>query len=136
MTPIHTTISIREGVRVSVLLTPALSGVAKRRGIDLMRELNESKEDPSALNIVFAKIIYCGAISAHEVAAVDNPALGEFGYTFSDILEWSYRDADEYLKTVDKVLEAFTGKTLAQYGQGAEVKKKRKGRLSSSTTNR
>lgn len=105
MNRVQTTIDLREGVTVSILVTPALYGVAKRRGIDLVADANAGDTYAS-----YVKIIYCAAINAWEVAAVDDPKRGEFPYTFADFHTWAWADRDRLTKMVAFCYEAMTGK--------------------------
>ena len=103
----RTSIELKEGVAVEILVTPALYSVAKRRGIDLVADINAGDWQSS-----YVKMLYCAAISAWEVAAVDDPSRGEFPYTFADIHEWAWADTARLAKTIGFMYEALTGKPL------------------------
>lgn len=120
MERIRTTIELREGVTVEILVTPALYGEAKRRGIDLMADANAGDVYGS-----YIKIIYCAAISAWEVAAVDDPKMGAFPYKYADFYEWAWADRDRLAGMVAFVYEAMTGKRFEDLEKEAakDVKK-------------
>lgn len=121
MTVKYFTIDIREGERVTLLLTPALYGVGKARGIDLASDLKS--EDKSAVTKAYAKLAYCAAINAWEVNGVDDPNAGDFPYRYADFDRWAWEHQDELLKFIDAVLIAFTGKGLKEHASQT-VKKK------------
>ena len=124
MTPIRTSIEIKQGVRTSLLLTPALYGCASARGIDLS---TRSGEDAKAVIRTYTKIAYCAAINAWEVDSVDDPGKGEFPYSFADFDAWAWSHPDEVKRIIDAVLVAFTGKTLKE-SVADGVKKKTRAR--------
>lgn len=101
----RTSIELKDGVAVEILVTPALYSVAKRRGIDLVSDINAGDWQGS-----YIKMLYCAAISAWEVAAVDDPKRGEFPYKFSDIYEWAWADTERLGRIVAFIYEALTGK--------------------------
>lgn len=119
----RTSIELREGVTVEILVTPALYGVAKRRGIDLTADVNAGDVYGS-----YVKTLYCAAISAWEVAAVDDPKLGEFPYKYSDFHEWAWADAKRLARMVAFIYEALTGKRFEDIGKESEGSKKNAGR--------
>lgn len=118
-------IEIREGVRVALLLTPALYGVASRRGVDIVAELKGEHNDSSDIVRVYTKMLYFAALNEWEVAAVDNPKAEPFAYTFADFDAWAWEHPEALKDAVNALLEAFTGKPLSDY-EG--VKKKSKSR--------
>lgn len=102
----RTTIGLKEGVAVEILVTPSLYGVAKRRGIDLTSAEMGNTEDVLAL---YERIVYCAAINAWEVAQVDDPAKGAFPYTFADIHEWAWADGRKaFLEVVKFIAQALS----------------------------
>lgn len=110
----RTSIELREGVAVDILVTPALYSVAKKRGIDLVADANAGDIYTS-----YIKMLYCAAILAWEVAAVDDPKLGEFPHKYADFHEWAYADAQRLNKTVAFLYEAITGKRFEDIGKDA-----------------
>ena len=72
----------------------------------------------------------------------DSPEMGECSYRLMDFVEWASNDADAFVKAVNFVLSALTGKELKDYategakpsenaeetangsGEGEDVKKK------------
>ena len=128
MTPKRIRIDLKEGVGIDLLLTPALYGVGKARGIDLVADLRDNGNDPTSITRVYTKMTYCAAINAWEVASVDDPGKGPFPYTFADFDAWSWEKPDDLLRVIDAFLVAFTGKGLKGHQEGAQedVKKKMK----------
>lgn len=116
----RTQIELREGVAVDVLVTPALYRVAKQRGINLVSDSNAGDDDPFTSYI---KMLYCAAINAWEVDAVDNPGKGDFPYRYSEFDEWAWSDRARLNKMIQFLYEALTGKPLVQ--AVSEVKKKK-----------
>ena len=122
---IRTTIELGEGVRVEILVTPALYRIAKQRGISLVDDANAGDADPYTSYI---KILYCAAINAWEVAAVDDPTMGEFPHKYAEFDEWAWSDKARLGRMINFIYEALTGKTLKDtLKEGVEeVKKKSK----------
>lgn len=118
----RTSIELKEGVTVEILVTPALYSVAKRRGIDLVGDVNAGDVYGS-----YVKMMYCGAISAWEVEAVDNPEKGEFPYKFSDFHEWAWADTKRLAGTIAFMYEAMTGKRMSDLAGDIKKKRSRKG---------
>jgi hypothetical protein len=118
MDRIRLSIELREGVTAELLVTPALYSVAKKRGIDLTADVNAGDWVTS-----YIKTIYCAAISAWEVAAVDDPKRGEFPHKYEDFHAWAWEDRDRFTAVVRSVFQALTGKTLEE-ATAAGVKKK------------
>lgn len=115
----RTSIELKDGVTVEILVTPALYSVAKRRGIDLVADVNAGDVYGS-----YVKMLYCAAISAWDVAAVDDPKRGEFPYKFSDIYEWAWADTERLARMVGFIYEALTGNRFEDIGkEGGGVKK-------------
>lgn len=125
MTPTRYKITLGEGVGVNVLLTPALYGVARSRGIDLA--LADGR-DATAVTRTYAKIAYCGALNAWEVDAVDDPDKGAFPYRYEDFDTWAWSSPDALTSFIDAVLVAFTGKGLKATAAEAVKKKTRAAR--------
>lgn len=115
----RTSIELKDGVAVEILVTPALYSVAKRRGIDLVSDVNAGDVYGS-----YVKMLYCAAISAWDVAAVDDPARGEFPYKFSDIYEWAWADTERLARMVAFIYEALTGKRFEEIGKEDTAVKK------------
>ena len=115
----RTSIELKDGVAVEILVTPALYSVARRRGIDLVADANAGDVYGS-----YVKMLYCAAISAWDVAAVDDPKRGDFPYTFADFYEWAWADTERLARIVAFIYEALTGKRIEDIGkEAAEVKK-------------
>ena len=105
------TIKMRGGAQVELLATPALFAMAKKRGLDIEADTQNSAEVLSA----FTKLIYLSALNAWEVRKFDNPTIGDFKYTLMDFMEWGSNDAEEFVKAVNFVLAALTHKELKDY---------------------
>lgn len=105
----RTTIELKDGVQVEILVTPALYSVAKRKGIDLVADINAGDWQTS-----YIKMLYCSALNAWEVAAVDDPKMGDFPYKFADFHEWAWADTERLGKIIAFLYEALTGKPLAE----------------------
>lgn len=126
-------IQLKEGVTADLLLTPALYGVAKERGIDLFGEIarREDGAEPRVGKTLecYSKIAYCAAILAWEVDAVDHPGKGECPYTYKDFYVWAYANPREFGRTIKAILAALTGKTFGEYlaeqQEGGEAEKKK-----------
>lgn len=120
-------IHLREGVTARLLLTPALYGVAKERGIDLYTSGTQDKT--SWVVDLYAKMAYCAAISAWEVESVDDPGKGEFPFNFEDFTIWAWENPKEFGTTIDAILLALTGKRARDYvreeAAEAEAEKKK-----------
>ena len=121
-------VHLEEGVTAKLLLTPALYGVAKERGINLFPPEVAAQDKTSRVFDLYAKIAYCAAISAWEVEAVDDPDKGDCPWTFEQFTIWSWNNQKEFGRTVDAILEALTGKSARAYVREAvqeEVEKKK-----------
>ena len=135
------TIRMKGGV-VELLATPALFGIAQRKGMTIEAD----SENVSEVYSAYTKLIYLAALNAWEVRRYDNPSMGECQYKLMDFVEWASNDADAFVKAVNFVLSALTGKELKDYategakpsenaeetangsGEGEDVKKKSKSR--------
>ena len=118
----RTSIELKDGVTVEILVTPALYSVAKRRGIDLVADVNAGDVYGS-----YVKMLYCAAISAWDVAAVDDPKRGEFPYKFSDIYEWAWADTERLARMVSFIYEALTGNRFEDIGKDVKKNGSRRG---------
>lgn len=116
-------IELREGVKVELLFTLALFGVAKRRGIALDIEEGAGAEERITY---FVKLMYAAAILAHEYRLIDSPGLGEFPYNIMDFAEWSGNHPIQFAKIIKGASAAIAGVEPEEgEAQGAEdVKKK------------
>lgn len=130
MRQVRDTIEIREGVKVELLYTPSLFGIARQKGLDMTAE---SKDMPSVLR-VYCKALYCAAVNAWECRRMDHPDMGDFPYEFIDFEEWSYREQKEFGRKAEALFLALTGKTLKEAAKEASDEKKKKG-LTSSPSN-
>ena len=110
-------ITMKGGEQVEVLATPALFAIAKRRGMTIEADAENTAEVFSA----YTKLIYLAALNAWEVRRYDAPQMGECTYRLMDFVEWASGDADAFVKAVNFVLAALTGKELNDYAtEGAK----------------
>lgn len=105
------TITMKGGAHVELLATPALFGIAKRRGMTIEADADNAAEVFSA----YTKMIYLAALNAWEVRRFDNPDMGECEYRLMDFVEWASYDAEAFGKAIEFVLYALTGKELKEY---------------------
>lgn len=115
MNPRHT-IELRKGVKVEVLFTPSLFGVAKRRGLSLTIE---DREDWAQVAEAYTKLIYIAALNAWEARSYDEPELGAFPHDYSDFLVWSGENPQAYAALVGVAVELITGRTLREMAKEA-----------------
>ena len=112
------TITMKGGAQVELLATPALFAIAKRRGWTIEADADNAAEVFSA----YTKLIYLAALNAWEVRRYDAPQMGECTYKLMDFVEWASNDADAFVKAVNFVLSALTGKELKDYAtEGAKT---------------
>lgn len=123
MTPTRRIITLEDGVTCEVLVTPALYGVAARKGMDL----RPASTEPADIISSYTRLLYCAAINAWEVKSVDEPTIGEFPYTFSQFNDWAWGNQKAFGEALNFAYTALTGKTLRE-GAEEEVKKKSKRR--------
>lgn len=112
------TIKMKGGEQVELLATPALFAIAKRRGWTIEADADNTAEVFSA----FTKLIYLAALNAWDVRRYDSPEMGECTYKLMDFVEWASNDGDAFVKAVNFVLYALTGKELKDYAtEGAKA---------------
>jgi hypothetical protein len=110
-------ITLKGGEQVELLATPALFAIAKRRGWTIEADADNAAEVFSA----YTKLIYLAALNAWEVRRYDSPEMGECSYRLMDFVEWASSDTDAFVKAVNFVLSALTGKELKDYAtEGAK----------------
>lgn len=110
-------IRLKGGEQVELLATPALFAIAKRRGWTIEADADNAAEVFSA----YTKLIYLAALNAWEVRRYDSPEMGECSYKLMDFVEWASNDTDAFVKAVNFVLSALTGKELKDYAtEGAK----------------
>ena len=101
-------ITLKGGEQVELLATPALFAIAKRRGMTIEADADNAAEVFSA----YTKLIYLAALNAWEVRRYDAPQMGDCTYSLMDFVEWASNDGDGFVKAVNFVLAALTGKEL------------------------
>lgn len=99
------TIAIQEGVKVEILVTPALYGEAQERGINL--DLRLAKEGTMDYLYKQIGIVYFGALVAWKARMWDDPTLGVFPYKFIDFVNWATGDPESFKDTMIFVAQAF-----------------------------
>ena len=106
-----------KGGVVEVLATPALFGIAQRKGMTIEADSENVTEVYSA----YTKLIYLAALNAWEVRRYDNPQMGECAYRLMDFVEWASNDAEGFVNAINFVLSALTHKELKDYAtEGAK----------------
>ena len=110
------TIRMKGGV-VELLATPALFGIAQRKGMTIEADSDNASEIYSA----YTKLIYLAALNAWEVRRYDTPSMGECKYQLMDFVEWASNDAEGFVNAINFVLSALTHKELKDYAtEGAK----------------
>lgn len=110
-------IKLKGGAQVELLATPALFAIAKKKGLAI--EANAA--DQADVLTAYTKLIYLAALNAWDVRRYDDPSMGEFKYKLMDFVEWASGNADEFVKAINFVLSALTGKELKDYAtEGAK----------------
>jgi hypothetical protein len=124
MTQVLYRIELKGGAQVELLATPALFDIARKRGMAIEADADNAAEVFSA----YTKLIYLAAINAWDVRRYDDAAMGDFPYRLMDFVEWGSVNSDEFVKVVNFVLSALTGKDLKDYAteqaKGSENEKK------------
>ena len=111
-------IRMKGGAQVELLATPALFAIAKRRGMTIEADAENTADVFNA----YTKLIYLAALNAWEVRRYDNPAMGECEYKLMDFVEWVSGNGEEFVKVISFVLTALTGKELKDYAaEGAKA---------------
>ena len=114
-------IRMKGGAQVELLATPSLFAIAKRKGMVIEANTQDGADVLSA----YTKLIYLAALNAWEVRRYDAPEMGECQLKLMDFVEWASGNADEFLKAVNFVLSALTGKELKDYAsEGAKASEK------------
>jgi hypothetical protein len=110
-------IRMKGGAQVELLATPSLFAIAKRKGMAIEANTQDGADVLSA----YTKLIYLAALNAWEVRRYDAPEMGECQLKLMDFVEWASGNADEFVKAVNFVLSALTGKELKDYAtEGAK----------------
>lgn len=109
-------IKLKGGEQVELLATPALFAIAKRRGMTIEADADNAADVFNA----YTKLIYLAALNAWEVRRYDAPQMGECHYRLMDFVEWASGDAEAFVKAVNFILVALTGKELKDYNAGEE----------------
>lgn len=118
-------IEIKERVKIELLFTLSLFGVASKRKINL------ALDDPSDANArisFFLKLIYCGAINAWEYQRMEDATMGDFPYSLLDVAEWGGNHPREFAEIIKGASAAISGSDLPEGASEADaaedVKKK------------
>lgn len=119
-------IELKKGVKVELLFTPSLFGVARRRGLALTIK---DQEDELEVMEAYVKLSYIAALNAWEAKQYDAPELGDFSYNYEDFQEWAANDPKALARLVPIIFTALTGKDLKEAAnlgdQGKEPVKKK-----------
>lgn len=107
-------IKMKGGAQVELLATPALFDIAKKRGMAIEADAENTAEVYSA----YTKLIYLAALNAWEVRRYDDPTMGECGLRYMDFVEWASYDAEGFVKAINFALSALTHKELKDYATG------------------
>lgn len=111
-------IRMKGGEQVELLATPSLFAIAKRKGL----AIEANTQDGADVLTAYTKLIYLAALNAWEVRRYDAPEMGECQYQLMDFVEWASGNADEFVKAINFVLSALTGKELKDYAtEGAKL---------------
>lgn len=132
MLPRHV-IELEGGVKVELLFTPSLFGVASRKGLSIVIE---DRNNPALVMEAYVKVIYMAALNAWEAKAYDTPDLGDFSPKYADFQAWAATHPRKFSELVSVAFETITGKTIAEAAElekekqpEAEEHEKKKSRL-------
>lgn len=115
------TIRMKGGEQVELLATPALFGIAKRKGMTIEADADNLPD----VMLAYTKLIYLSALNAWEVRRFDNPSMGECDLQLMDFVKWAHADRDAFTKAINFVLSALTNKELKDYAtEGEKVAEK------------
>ena len=106
-----------------MLFTPHLYSYRGTAGATLDLPSDDAPEDDRlrATLSLYADVFYFAALNAWEVRRYDSPEMGECSYRLMDFVEWASNDGDAFVKAVNFVLSALTGKELKDYAaEGAK----------------
>lgn len=124
MQPVRKQIEM-EGVAIDILVTPAVYGVARRKGMDL----TISKESGmSEVMDTYCRIAYCSAVLANEVARVDDAEVPVLALKYADFETWRAQHPDEFIELVQFMYSALTQKSYADLVIET-IKKKKKSKI-------
>jgi hypothetical protein len=121
MPRIRYTIEIAEGSSVELLFSATLGFIAERKGIQLILEHPDDKEENVKF---FVKLLYLAALNAWEFKTLDEPGLGEFPYKAIDFAEWAAREQKAFADMIVASAEAMSGLLETGKKGAADVKKK------------
>ena len=110
------TIRMKGGEQVELLATPALFGIAKRKGMTIEADADNLPD----VMLAYTKLIYLSALNAWEVRRFDTPSMGECDLQLMDFVKWAHADRDAFTKAINFVLSALTNKELKDYANEGE----------------
>jgi len=111
------TITLKGGEKVEILATPSLFDIARKKGMTIEADASNADEVYSA----YTKLTYLAVLNAWEVRRYDDPSMGECSYKLMDIVEWASMNPEAFMKAIDFILSALTGKDLKDYAtEGAK----------------
>lgn len=115
------TIRLKGGEQVELLATPALFGIAKRKGMTIEADTENLPE----VMLAYTKLIYLAALNAWEVRRFDRPEMGECNLDLMAFVEWAHNDKEGFTEALNFVLCALTNKELKDYAtEGEKVAEK------------
>lgn len=115
------------GVTVKMLVTPAIYGVARRKGMDL----TISKESGiTEVMDTYCRIAYCSAVLANEVDRVDDAEVPVLALKYADFEEWRATHPDEFMGLVQFMYSALSQRPYSELVLETIKKKKKRGILS------
>ena len=110
-------ITLKGGAKVEILATPALFDIARKKGMTIEANASNANEVFSA----YTKLVYLGILHAWAVGRYDDASMGDCPYKLMDVVEWASMNPEAFVKAIDFILSALTGKELKDYAtEGAE----------------
>lgn len=112
------------GVTVNLLVTPAIYGVARRKGMDLTISKDSGMTE---VMDTYCRIAYCAAVLANEVDRVDDAEIPVLALKYADFEEWRAQNPDEFIGLVQFMYSALTQRSYSELVIETIKKKKRLG---------
>lgn len=104
-------ITLKGGAKVEILATPALFDIARKKGMTIEADASNTNEVFSA----YTKLVYLGVLNAWDVRRYDDASMGDCPHRLMDVVEWASTNPDAFVKTINFILSALTGKDLKDY---------------------
>lgn len=125
MQPVRKAINMG-GVTVNLLVTPAVYGIARRKGLDL--SISKESSMPEVMD-TYCRMAYCAAVLANEIERVDDPEIPVLVVKFSDVEEWRAQHPDEFMELVQFMYSALSQRPYSELVLETIKKKKKPGML-------